>query len=216
MYNEALKTEFIRSYTQKISTAKLANVVFNATEPYEVGWDADLCTKDASELQPVIDHIASLRSQSKYHKLIILKDYVKWCIGKQVPGVCDGMLKVNTEGLDKIRLQTVASPFHLQSYLDILCEPEQLQTIDNMYRCIFWLAYAGIPESEILNIREKDIDFTTLTINYGGLEYPMYRESLQAFKNCVTLKEFAHKHPNYGRIIYMDRVSDLLAFTAYL
>ena len=118
MYNEELKKQFVRSYTTSINTAKLCESVFNQFEAYERTWNADLCTKSAKELQPIVDSIVGLRARSKYSRLIMLKDYVKWCMGvANVPNACDGMLQINTVGLDKIRHQTIASPLHLQKYL---------------------------------------------------------------------------------------------------
>lgn len=212
MYNEAIKTKFISDYSKgDMHIAGLANSVFDIVEPFEGKWGADICTKGAEDIQPVVDHIVGLRSRSKIGKINVLRDYVKWCLSNQIPGACDGMLNVGAEGLDKIRRQMVANPLGLQSYLDALCEPEKLKTTDNIYRCYYWLAYSGMAEEDILKVKTSDVDFTTLTVRFNDLEYPMYRESLPAFKNCVTLTEFVYKHPLYSKLIYKDRVpGDLL------
>ena len=110
MYNEGLKINFIRNYTQSINTANVATTVFTAFEPHEEAWGADLCTKSTEELQPVIDEIVGLRSKSQWMSLTILKEYVKWCITMNVPGACDGMLRITAVGLDKVRKQMVTSP----------------------------------------------------------------------------------------------------------
>ena len=44
MYNEELKTKFIRDYTQSINTANVATTIFNSFSLDEEGWQADLCT----------------------------------------------------------------------------------------------------------------------------------------------------------------------------
>ena len=93
MYNEELKTRFIRDYTGSLNTANVATTIFNAFEKYEQEWNADLCTKSAEELQPAVDEVVGLRTKSKWMTLIILKEYVKWCIAMQVPGACDGMTR---------------------------------------------------------------------------------------------------------------------------
>ena len=135
MYNEGLKINFIRNYTQSINTANVATTVFTAFEPHEEAWGADLCTKSTEELQPVIDEIVGLRSKSQWMSLTILKEYVKWCITMNVPGACDGMLRITAVGLDKVRKQMVTSPLHLQRYLNEVFDPEGDETIDNLYRC---------------------------------------------------------------------------------
>ena len=38
MYNEGLKINFIRNYTQSINTANVATTVFTAFEPHEEAW----------------------------------------------------------------------------------------------------------------------------------------------------------------------------------
>lgn len=205
MYNEELKTKFVRGYTNSISTAEVCQTIFNAFEQYEVEWGADLCTRSAEELQPVVDNLVGFRARSKWMRLIILKDYVKWCIGMKVPGACDGMLKIETVGLEKVKHQTVASPLHLQRYLDSICEPESEETTDNIYRCFYWLAYGGVAEEDILSIKCNDVDLDSMVVRYNGTEVPIYREALPAFKNCVKLTQFVYKHPNYDKLVYKDR-----------
>ena len=139
MYNADMKTRFIREYTGSLNTAAVAETVFNALEKHEQGWNADLCTKSCEELQPVIDEIVGLRSKSKWMTLIILKEYVKWCIAMKVPGACDGMLEIQSVGLEKVRHQMVSGPLHLQKFLDEVFDQEAEETIDNIYRCYFWM-----------------------------------------------------------------------------
>ena len=205
MYNEELKTKFVRGYTNSISTAEVCQTIFNAFKQYEVEWGADLCTRSTEELQPVVDGLVGLRARSKWMRLIILKDYVKWCIGMKVPGACDGMLKIETVGLEKVKHQTVASPLHLQRYLDSICEPESEETTDNIYRCFYWLAYGGVAEEDILSIKCSDVDLNNMVVRYNDTEVPIYREALPAFKNCVKLTQFVYKHPNYDKLVYKDR-----------
>ena len=187
MYNESLKTKFVQGYTKSISTAKVCQTIFNATEKYEIKWGADICTQKAEALQPAIDELVGFRVRSKWIRLIILKDYVKWCIAMGVPGACDGMLGINAIGLEKIKQQTVASPAHLENYLNAICEPIDRKTTDNIYRCYYWLAYAGVKEDDILKVKCSDVDFSKMVIKYGDTEVPMYREAVPAFKNCVEL-----------------------------
>lgn len=207
MYNEEIKTKFIRSYTSSISSAKVYVTIFNSIAPYEEKWEADLCTKEEQDLQPVIDNIVGLRSRSKWSRLIMLKDYVNWCINiEKVPNACDGMLKINSVGLDKIRKQTVANPPHLQEYLGKLYDAEDDKTIDNIYRCYYWLAYGGVSEEDILGIKCSDVDLENMVIHYKDTEIPIYREAIRAFKNCIELTQFVYNHPNYTKTVWRNRV----------
>lgn len=206
MYNEDLKKKFVRQYTESINTAEVCRTVFNAFEPYENEWGADLCTRSTEELQPVVEGILGFRACSKWLRLNILRDYVRWCVTTKVPKACDGMLNVEPIGLEKLKHQTVANPLHLQNYLNNICEPESEETVDNIYRCYYWLAYGGIDEEDILKIRCGDVDLENMMVLYNGTEVPIYREALPAFKNCVNLKQFIYKHPNYSNPISRDRV----------
>lgn len=206
MYNEELKLKFVREYTNSIKTAEACAATFQAIEPYEREWDADVCTRSADELRPVVEVLAGFRAKS-WSRMFILKDYVKWCISIGVPEACDGVLNIADAGLDKIRTQTVASPLHLQTYLDSICESESEQTVDNIYRCFYWLAYGGIAEEDILNIKCTDVDFQNMVVRYNDTEAPIYREALPTFKNCVELTQFVYKHPNYNKLVYKDRAS---------
>lgn len=206
MYNEQQKVNFIRGYTGSLNTANVATTIFNALEKYEEQWQADFCTRSKEELQPVIDEIVGLRTKSQWMTLIILKEYVKWCIAMKVPGACDGMLQVEAVGLDKVRHQMVSSPLHLQKYLDELFDPESEETIDNIYRCYFWMAYGGIDEEDTILVKREDINFEQMTIAYKDTNIPIYREALPAFRNAVSLTDFLYKHPNYTKTVRRDRI----------
>lgn len=206
MYNEEMKARFIRQYTGSLNTANVATTIFNALEEHEKSWNADLCTRSSDELQPVIDEIAGLRSKSKWMALTILKEYVKWCIAMKVPGACDGMLQIQAVGLDKIRHQMVSCPLHLQRFLDEVFDRESEETIDNIYRCYFWMAYGGIDEEDTILIRNEEVDFSQMAISYKTTSVPIYREALPAFRNAVSLNSFLYKHPNYSKPVRRDRV----------
>lgn len=206
MYNEELKTRFIRDYTGSLNTANVATTIFNAFEKYEQEWNADLCTKSAEELQPAVDEVVGLRTKSKWMTLIILKEYVKWCMAMQVPGACDGMTKIEAVGLGKVRHQMVSGPLHLQKYLDSIFDPEEEETIDNLYRCYFWMAFGGIDEEDTILIKTEDVDLENMEIRYKSVSVPIYRDALPAFRNAITLNSFLYKHPKYSKLIRRDRV----------
>lgn len=207
MYNEELKTRFIREYAQSLSRAKACQQAFNAMEPYEKRWGADFCTKSTAELEPVIQQLVGFRVRSRWQRIIIFQKYVKWCMANRVDGACDGMLHIDSVGLSKIRTQMVANPTQLQMYLNVICEPESEQTTDNIYRCFYWMAYSGMEEEAILNVKCSDVDFENMVIHSGGEEFEIYREAIPAFKNAATLTEFVYKHPCYlpGKKVIRNR-----------
>ena len=193
MYNESLKSSFIADYTKSLSTAQHAQVVFDAFAPSEEEWGADLCTRSAEELQPIVNRVTGLRAKSRWMALTILKEYVKWCLAMKVPGARDGMLKIEVVGLDKVRSQMVSGPMHLQQYLNAAFEPEEEETIDNIYRCFFWLAFAGMDDEEdIFLVTKDDVDFENMVVRYGFTEYPIYREAIPALRHAMILDSFSY------------------------
>lgn len=208
MYNEKLKKEFISYLRQKRpnDTIDFCLSMFEACEPFEIEWGADLCTRNANQLAPMVEEIVGLRVKSKWKRIILLKEYVNWCIAIGVPGACNGMLQVESVGLKKVRTQMVSSPIHLQKYLDEIFEPEQEETVDNIYRCCFWLSYMGVEEEDIVSLKCTDIDLAKRVLSYHGKEIELYHVSIPAFKNAATLTSFRFKHPNYSdKVILRDR-----------
>ena len=106
MYNEEVKHRFMRETVASTPyKLKLCESIFNSTEQFEEGWQADLCTRSAEELQPMVNQLAGFRARSKWSKLILLKEYVKWCIEMGIDGASPGMLEIKTVGLDKVKQQ---------------------------------------------------------------------------------------------------------------
>ena len=144
MYNAELKSRFVKDYTKSINTANVATTVFEAFEPYETSWNADLCTRDREELQPAIDEILALRSRSQWMSLTILKEYVKWCIAMKVPDACDGMLNIEAAGLAKLggRWSQVHSIFNV-FLMRSLTKRAKRQSMSPTVVIIGWLLVAS-------------------------------------------------------------------------
>ena len=205
MFNEALKASFMETV---IGTHYLSQYrsIFKAIEPYEQAWNADICTKTSDEIAPIMDKVVGLRLRSKYVRLILLKKYVKWCIDEGYPGAIDGISGIDSIGYSKIKEMTVANPLHLQKIMDEVFDPEEDNTVDNTYRTYMWLAYGGLPEDMIPKVTTYDVRMDCMTIDYGGYSVPIYRESLRAISNCVELKQFVYRHPNYASEISRNRL----------
>ena len=208
MYNPEIKEKFIKWYQSKKSwdVTSLCISVFNTCEPFEVVWRADLCTKDKDDLAPMIDEVAGLRSKSAWSRLIVLKDYCRWCIATGVFGACEGMFSIDSVGLKKVRTRMVSNPMHLKRYLDSIFEDDSMETVDCIYRCCFWLMYMGYDEDVLTEINTSDVDLSNATVNVAGNQVRMYQESMESFYNAVTLRSFRFVHPNYSdKVIYRDR-----------
>ncbi len=206
MYNSEQKAKFILEYSKSMSTNRFATAIFNAMEPFETEWGADLCTKSAEILQPAVDSLASIRIGRGWSPIYILKEYVRWCMRNHVPGAVDGISDIKIEGLKAIRTRLVSSPLHLQRCLDEVFDPLEEETVAITYRCFFWLAFAGVDEEDVYDLAADNVDFVSQSIVIDGISYPIYREALPAIRKAAELTSFNYKHPNYSRIVRRDRI----------
>lgn len=202
MYNEGVKREFLKSKAENSSPYEY---VFEAISKYEEKWQADICTRSEEDIQMIIDDIVGLRVISTV-RVRMLKEYVQWCIDNNIPGACSGMLTVNKFGISKILSQMVSSPQHLQKYLNALFEPEVGCTVDCIYRCYLWLAYGGMPESDIMLVKTTDVDFDNMVVRFNGVEYPIYQEAYFTLKICADSRIFVYINPKGGKDTIYTRV----------
>lgn len=84
----------------------------------------------------------------------------------------------------------VSSPKGLQSYMDAIFSPEEEQEVDNIYRCFYWLIYMGIPANEALSVRKSEVSIQDMLVRHNGEEIPLYKESVEAFENGISLVQF--------------------------
>lgn len=200
MFNADLKNQFLDSHTSKRSTRKVAARIFAALQDYEESYNADICTWSSDKLNKVVSDISGLHKQSIAATINILREYAKWCISVGVTGACDEILRINIVGVDKIRKQMVSSPLHLQRYLDEIFDDVDDETIDIIYRCHCWMAFAGMDEMDTIFVKCSDINFNMLSIRYNDMSYPIYREALATFHKAVELDSFNYSHPNYPTV----------------
>lgn len=203
MYNQPLKERFVSEFSKTESMRTSLHVMFEAIGKHEEKYGKDFCQMNVDELNHVLSEVLGYRSNSKRARIAFLHSYSQWCVNNDIPGSCLAILDVDFDsvGLEKIRRQTVASPQHLQRYLDTVFEKEAEDTVDVVYRCFFWLAYMGLMrEEDALRVDESDVDLEDMAIRFNGREYPFYREAIPSIKKCMTLKSFRFIHPRYDPI----------------
>lgn len=208
MYNADQKKQFILNYTKTDSIRKACVTLFNALEPMEESWGADISTVDEAKARTAMESVVGIRADTIAWRPRILREYARWCLKERKPGSCDALLKVEVSGDAKMRKHTVKNPRHLQSYLDAICDPESKLTVDMATRCYCWLAYAGMEEEDILRLTKENVDFQNMVVTYNGKDYPLYREALKSVQACATMKYFMFEHPilsSQNGIIQRDR-----------
>lgn len=203
MYNQELKHQFVSDFSKTESMRSSLHVMFTATAKYEEECGKDLCQMNVEELSHVLSEILGYRSNSKRTRSALLRSYSQWCVDNNIEGACLAIadIDLSSVGIEKIRRQTVASPQHLQRYLDSIFEKETEDTVDVVYRCFFWLAYMGLMrEEDALKVDISDVDFEDMAIHFNGKDYPFYREAIPAIRKCTTLTSFRFIHPHYDPV----------------
>lgn len=209
MYNEELKSRFIEErYAKTPAFAISAKALFSMLGKYEQGWQADIYTKSSEEISKVLSEslIRSVRGESgsARKKRSIIISYVEWCIKNNIEGVNKDALNLQIpKSKGNIENILLHNPDDLSEYLNKVFDKVEDETADIIYRCYCWMAYMGFQELEALETRRGDVDFGRSQIIYEHMVYPMYPQSIEAFKKCATLTQF--KVPRYRYVYNADR-----------
>ena len=199
MYNENLKEKFIKECVESVTTRESYRQIFNALEPYEKEWGADINTKSADDCSIALDNITGIKIKGKLTRVSLLKKYLKWCVDNHIQGAIYDLDNLKL-GNAKLKRRTVGDPQDLQCYLDLVFEKEREKTVDNAYRAYIWLAYGGAKECDALEIKGADVDVNQMIVSHGDNIIYLYDEGLYSINNCINEKQFLFKHPLYDDI----------------
>lgn len=208
MYNEEQKRAFIKETITNDYSRQRAVSLFRATAPYEREWGADLSTKTAEELSPMIEQVCGLRVRSKYTKVSVLRSYMRWCVSKGFEDAHELGDGINYLDTSRNKTDLIRGPEHLQQLLNQVFDPESEETFDNVYRCYLWMAYGGMQEETAFSLTTDDIDFMYMEARKGDEVAILYRQGLPSVRNCVTLNSFQYKNKTYTKTgsIRRDRI----------
>lgn len=205
MYNETWK----RGYLAELSPTRVRSceLMFEILEPYEEDYQADVCTWSAKIAAPVLTEVVrGVRARSQLTRLILLRGYVRWMMASGYPGAVDDIIGIDTLGLEVVRKKSVPNPVKFHEYLNSVFDPEDENTIDNVYRCYYWLGYLGFKPENTLLVKCKDVDLERGILTFNDKQYPIYAEALKAFKYASQSGSFLFKHPRYAKFSSRDRL----------
>lgn len=194
VFNEDRKKKFI-NYIESQSKQSVAKKVFNQTIPYEEKYMKDLCEFSVDELSEVLSNMTFVTVSNQTTKRALLSAYFKWCADMDYSGneeLINGVRKINLDNYDIIRKRTVKSPADLQARLNSIFLPESENTMDNVYRLYFWLAYSGVHPNFMREFTQSNINFRTMVMSYADLKFPVYRESIECLNKCIDLTSFRY------------------------
>ena len=208
MYNEEQKMRFIscKDFATD-NNEKRYRGLFRIIAPTEEKYGADVCTFNEEQIRETLDGLLGLRNQSKWARINALKRYIKWCEVSGVKNVSNAMFDIEFDGTKQFRQKTIANPAHMQRYLNTIFSPVEDETVDNVFRCYLWLAYMGILEDDLLEIKCSDVDIVEGVLNYKSNKVPIYPEAISCFKVCVECGSFVYPHPIYPSGWRKDRAA---------
>lgn len=211
MYNEDRKLKFIQD-TKESNSYGIS--IFSTTAIVEEQLDMDLCILPADAIQSIFDKHFGVRKKSLLNVVSFIMSYYAWCKDKGFE-IGDGIYNVNIDSKEKIKMMMVSSPKHLDIVLNKLFDDVELETIDCLYRSVFWLAFSGMEDlADILEVTIDEIDLAELIVRHNGKRYELPRESIRSIRNSCELDEFTYIHPNYSKEIKRKRRDNRYLFRA--
>lgn len=106
----------------------------------------------------------------------------------------------------KYKNSMVASPQHLASVFKYNFDPIWMQTIDCIYRCFWWMAFAGVPSKYATSILKSEVNTKTKKIRHKGKVYAIPDAAIAAFNIGVEADTLNYTHPLYIKAIKRDRI----------
>lgn len=197
MYNAKQKEAFLAAAKLTPSMDSLFRNVFLLVAPYEEEKQADICTWGREECQSVLEKLAGFRSYSSDNRAKLLRRYATWCISENIPGATDNLREVKATGKSKVREMTISGPEHLEKILNGVFDPVEMATSDDILRGYCWLAFSGLPDDEMGNIRNADVDLDRFVVSYGGAEYPLCAQAVSTLRILREMSAFRYYHPGY-------------------
>ena len=209
MYNESQKIRFVEDTSYNPDVRVGCVNVFNSIEKYEAQAGKDIAVMTVDELIDLLNKSGYMRRRSEERVLGILREYCRWCAEKKIEGAENAMenipdVSLETIRVDRVASRTVSSPLQLQVFLDAVFDKESEETMDNVYRALFWLVFGGFTAEDAIEVRTGEVRLGDLAILHGSEPGILYRESLQCIKNCAELTQF--KAVRFGYQTRVDRI----------
>ena len=188
MYNHAIKSSFLNTLSS-MSLVEECVGLFRFCEPAERELSLDICHFDNDNLNTLFSQLGSDYIARDRAKTLLLK-YFNFCKRKNLIAVIPDFDSVFTYLPTNYVYECVSNPIGLQNYLDLIFAKEELNTVDNIYRGFFWMAFSGLNEKYIETLTADDVDLEMSCFSVDGRSYQIYNEGLKSVRNCKQLEAF--------------------------
>ena len=202
MFNEEQKTKFINEFTNAKNKKDNLTRLFKKTEPYETAWGIDVSSANVKQMQAVVDEIVGFRAWDTSTYINLLRAYIDWCVASGLASPSDAIGQVDTDGVEKMRSQTVRNPDQLEQYLNVVITPRN-DTAAVTLKAYCWLAFSGLFIEDTLSLRSGCVDFDSMSIilqrDGRTIAYPIYRQSIGVLRACAEQEFFLKQNGTTGK-----------------
>lgn len=204
MYNRDIKARFIWDNEESIGHNSAAynayRRLFVLSSGLEEELGKDLAAFNSDELARFEKLVAeNLKMLPMRYRASMLR-YLDWCHSGHVDINASEGIDHILDGVNEYKNTVVSGPVHLQVSLDRIFDAENKHTIDVIYRCFLWMAFAGVRNKHFANsVTVDDVCLDKRIFFYNGDTYPIYPQALEAFDLAQTSTAFIYEHPNYTR-----------------
>ena len=168
MYNEQIKCEYLEDYFSR-TTSKTAladrevfqNKFERLSNEIEIPLNKDLCQLTREEVIHSFGKILPPKRSSANGLLSLARVYSQWCCDNNKLG-CESnpFFNVQLKDLDGWQpgSDLLKNEAMLSEILDKVLAPVNMDTVDNLYRPIYYLLFYGFTLSEIVALQIPDLD----------------------------------------------------------
>lgn len=201
---DTLKQLFMRNNTSGYSVRAIREI-FRTLSGTELQLQKDLCRFETADLEKLFLDRFGLSVRNNHHALLVVKLYAEFCeaLGVQISDAIDGF---TIDMSDKIRKLMVASPLHLSMKLQQAYGHINSGSMDCLYCCVAWLAFAGVDRGALPTIANDNVDLKSMCVTINDHRYPLYKEATQVFDYALHSKSFIVS--NSRGAFVKDRVQD--------
>lgn len=200
VYNPDLKERFLREATDSEHTRKIYRAIFGAIEEFEEEAGMDVCEMDAATGKPLADSLMNVSGKSVEKRLILVKQYVRWCVRNEIPGASLAFVDVvPMPPYGKLRSKMVSGPRMMADYLNSVFDRPEKRSVHNVYRCYLWLGFIGVASDLAGQVTATDVSIPERIVRSEGMEFEIPEEAVPELRNCVELTGFATEYGNTTR-----------------
>lgn len=211
IYNEKVKGRFMWESERELRRGSNAYVsytaLFQTAGAIESKADKDLAELGVDDIKKICDLFAKHAVARVLRYVTNLLRYLRWYRSRYPGGDTDAAWEWVMKQIDKYRMSFVASPTHLQLELNKIFRPEESNTIDNIYRTYFWLAFSGLRDKEnACKVSIDDVHIDEMKFFANGVSFYLYPQSIEAVSRAAKCTSLNYEHPNYkGGIVSRNR-----------